>query len=144
MLEPHTKKWDFDLLKKFGINTDMLCGIIMPGEKLGELSDKVCEELKVKSRRYRGRLARHRVGGCFRSVRQKKISFTSAAERGRFFGTELDEPNITEEGYLSSYTNEGGCGGKIRFLTNIMGLWLIQESRRTYNKRRQGFKLCRP
>ena len=39
MLEPHTKKWDFDLLKKFGINTDMLCGIIMPGEKLGELSD---------------------------------------------------------------------------------------------------------
>ena len=134
MLEPHTKKWDFDLLKKFGINTDMLCGIIMPGEKLGELSDKVCEELKVKKADVIA-VGSHDTASAVVSVPSDKKDFVyiSCGTWSRF-GTELVEPNITEEGYLSSYTNEGGCGGKIRFLTNIMGLWLIQESRRTYIK----------
>lgn len=134
MLDPHTKKWNFELLKKFGINTDMLCGIIMPGEKLGELSDRVCEELKVKKADVIA-VGSHDTASAVVSVPSDKKDFVYiSCGTWSLFGTELDEPNITEEGYLSSYTNEGGCGGKIRFLTNIMGLWLIQESRRTYIK----------
>ncbi|MBR4219837.1 MAG: rhamnulokinase, partial [Victivallales bacterium] len=44
-------------------------------------------------------------------------------------GLELDQPLITAESGEANYTNEGGVGGKIRFLKNIMGLWLIQECR---------------
>jgi sugar (pentulose or hexulose) kinase len=44
-------------------------------------------------------------------------------------GLELDKPLITAESCEANYTNEGGVGGKIRFLKNIMGLWLIQECR---------------
>ena len=44
-------------------------------------------------------------------------------------GVELDAPIINEAGLAANYTNEGGVGGKIRYLKNIMGLWLIQECR---------------
>lgn len=134
MLNPYTKNWDFDLLEKFGINTDIFCDIIMPGEKIGQLSDKVCEELKVKKADVIA-VGSHDTASAVVSVPSDKKDFVYiSCGTWSLFGTELDEPNITEKGYLSSYTNEGGCGGKIRFLTNIMGLWLIQESRRTYKK----------
>ena len=44
-------------------------------------------------------------------------------------GVELDEPNISSEVMEHNFTNEGGVNKTIRFLKNIMGLWLIQESR---------------
>src|SRR4029077_14717689 len=45
-------------------------------------------------------------------------------------GVELPEPIINETTLRLNYTKEGGVGGKIRFLKNIMGLWLVQECRR--------------
>jgi rhamnulokinase len=47
-------------------------------------------------------------------------------------GVELKEPLINERTLELNFTNEGGLGGTIRFLKNIMGLWLIQESRRIW------------
>ena len=42
-------------------------------------------------------------------------------------GVELDEPILTEEACRAGFTNEGGVGGKIRFLQNITGLWILQR-----------------
>ncbi|MBO5653725.1 MAG: rhamnulokinase, partial [Clostridia bacterium] len=50
------------------------------------------------------------------------------------FGTELAEPLINAASEEIQYTNEGGYEGTIRFLKNIMGLWLIQESRRQWQR----------
>jgi len=47
-------------------------------------------------------------------------------------GLELDHPVLAEEARLAGFTNEGGIGGTYRFLTNIMGLWLVQECRRAW------------
>jgi len=47
-------------------------------------------------------------------------------------GLELDHPILTEEARVAGFTNEGGVGGTDRFLTNIMGLWLVQECRRAW------------
>ncbi len=52
-------------------------------------------------------------------------------------GVELDKPIINDKSLKYNYTNEGGVGGKIRFLKNIMGLWLVQECRRHWA--REGF-----
>ena len=51
-------------------------------------------------------------------------------------GTELDAPLINDQSRDLNFTNEGGVMNTIRFLKNIMGLWLIQESRRQW--RREG------
>jgi rhamnulokinase len=47
-------------------------------------------------------------------------------------GAELAEPIIDANSQSYNFTNEGGVGGTIRFLKNIAGLWLVQESRRTW------------
>jgi rhamnulokinase len=49
-------------------------------------------------------------------------------------GVELAEPIINEQSLKFGYTNEGGVGGSIRFLRNIMGMWLVQECRRFWIK----------
>jgi rhamnulokinase len=48
-------------------------------------------------------------------------------------GTETDERITTEAAYRANFANEGGVGGKNRFLKNIMGLWLIQECKRQFD-----------
>ena len=47
-------------------------------------------------------------------------------------GVELDHPVLTEESRAANFTNEGGVDGRIRYLRNVMGLWLLQESLRTW------------
>src|SRR5690606_7465700 len=47
-------------------------------------------------------------------------------------GVELDAPVLTEESRRANFTNEGGVDGKVRYLRNVMGLWLLQESLRAW------------
>jgi rhamnulokinase len=45
-------------------------------------------------------------------------------------GTEISAPIVNDATLEANFTNEGGVGGTIRFLKNLCGLWLVQESRR--------------
>ena len=47
-------------------------------------------------------------------------------------GVELERAVLTEESRLANFTNEGGVDDRIRYLRNLMGLWLVQESLRTW------------
>ncbi|WP_394618203.1 rhamnulokinase family protein [Lentzea sp. JNUCC 0626] len=49
-------------------------------------------------------------------------------------GVELDSPVLTEASRAANFTNEGGVDGTIRYLRNVMGLWLLQECLRTWNE----------
>jgi len=49
-------------------------------------------------------------------------------------GTELKAPLINADTCRLNYTNEGGAEDTIRFLKNIMGLWILQESRRQWKR----------
>jgi rhamnulokinase len=50
-------------------------------------------------------------------------------------GVELDAPVLTEESRRANFTNERGVDGTIRYLHNVMGLWLLSESLRTWSLR---------
>ena len=54
-------------------------------------------------------------------------------------GTETMSPIITDKSFGYNFTNEGGFGGSIRFLKNIMGLWIEQESRRQWKREGKAF-----
>jgi rhamnulokinase len=49
-------------------------------------------------------------------------------------GVELDRPILTEASRRANFTNEAGVDGRIRYLRNVMGLWLLQESLRTWGR----------
>ena len=56
-------------------------------------------------------------------------------------GVELTEPVLTEDSRAANFTNERGVDGTIRYLRNVMGLWLLSESMRTWNLRGPGVDL---
>lgn len=57
-------------------------------------------------------------------------------------GTELDAPILTETSCRSGLSNEIGANGRINYLKNIIGLWLIQESRREYKRHGQAYSFA--
>lgn len=142
MIDPYTRNWDTELISKLGIPTEALCDIVMPGNIIGKLSPEICEELSVDAADVVA-VTSHDTASAIVSVPSEEKDFVYiSCGTWSLFGTELDDPIICEEGLKASYTNEGGFGGKIRFLTNIMGLWLIQECRRSWKK--QGTELSFP
>jgi rhamnulokinase len=54
---------------------------------------------------------------------------------------ELDRPVLTEESREANFTNEGGVDGKIRYLRNVMGMWLLSESMRSWEREGQPVEL---
>ncbi len=139
MINPNTRNWDYELLEKVGIKKELLGEIVMPGEKLGKLTEEICEELGLEPVDVVA-VGCHDTASAVVAVPTEVDDFVYiSCGTWSLFGTELNSPVVTDEAYKSSYTNEGGYGGKIRFLTNIMGLWLIQESRRTWNRQGNDF-----
>ncbi len=139
MINPNTRTWDYELLEKVGIKKELLGDIIMPGTILGKLTEDICEELGVEPVDVVA-VGCHDTASAVVAVPTEVDDFVYiSCGTWSLFGTELKSPVVTDEAYKSSYTNEGGYGGKIRFLTNIMGLWLIQESRRTWNRQGNEF-----
>ena len=57
---------------------------------------------------------------------ESPIAFLSSGTWS-LLGVEVDEPILTEEARKAQFTNEGGVDGKIRFLQNITGLWILQR-----------------
>lgn len=142
MINPYTRDWDNEMLEKLNIPTNLLCDIVKPGTVVGKVSKDVCDELSIEPTDVVA-VASHDTASAVVSVPTTDDDFVYiSCGTWSLFGTELDEPLICPEGLASSYTNEGGTDGKIRFLTNIMGLWLINEARRTWIK--QGHELSFP
>ncbi|MBR5156729.1 MAG: rhamnulokinase [Clostridia bacterium] len=135
MLNPHTKKWNKELLDKLDIPSDILCDIIEPGTVLGELSDDICEELGCPKIPVIA-VGSHDTASAVASVPVTEDYSYAYISTGTWalMGAELDAPSVTEHSFKYNFTNEGGVCGKIRFLKNIMGLWIIQECRRQWER----------
>lgn len=139
MLNPKTKDWDFELLEKLGIKTTIFADMIQPGEQYGLLSKEIAEELGCEQVPVIA-AATHDTASAVAAVPTESDSFIYVScGTWSLFGTELDEPVVTKAAEKANVTNEGGYGGKIRFLKNIIGLWLFQESCRQWQREGKSF-----
>ena len=135
MFDSENFVWAEDLLKKLDIPTDIYADMIYPGEQVGVLKKELAEELGV------GQIpviavASHDTGSAVASVpvTDTKDFIYISSGTWSLMGVELDKPIISQEALSCNFTNEGGVNKTIRFLKNIMGLWLIQESRRQWER----------
>ena len=131
VLDPYTKKYSDTVLDGLGIPKDIFCGEpVMPGTVLGRLIDTDISEIcraKVVT------VASHDTASAVLSVpTSSDRSVYISSGTWSLMGTELSAPLINDQTKLLNYTNEGGVGGTIRFLKNIMGLWILQECRRRW------------
>ena len=131
-LDPKTGDWAFDLLERLDIPTRLFPPIIDAGQTYGLLSDAICEELGCPKVPVIA-VATHDTGSAVAAVPTQQDDFIYiSCGTWSLFGTELPAPVINETSRKYNLTNEGGYGRTVRFLKNIMGLWLIQESRRQW------------
>ena len=130
-LDPYTKDWCYDILETLGIPTRVLPELIEPGETYGTLSKEICEELGCDPIPVIATCT-HDTASAVAAAPAKGDFVYISCGTWSLFGTELPSPVINERSEEIQYTNEGGYEGTTRFLKNIMGLWLIQESRRQW------------
>ena len=135
MLNPVTRDWDRALLEKLGIPTRFLGEVKLPGEPRGVLLPEIATECGV------GQVPVFAVGGHDTAsavlavpAQGKDYAFLSSGTWS-LLGVEIPEPMTTPDVQAANYTNEGCVDGSIRLLRNIMGLWIIQECKREWDRR---------
>lgn len=124
MLNPKTKEWSMEVLDKFGIDKKLLAPLTKTSSVIGEYNGA-----KVIS------VAGHDTQ-CAVAAMPCTCGETPAflsCGTWSLIGCELDEPILTEQSNALELSNELGANGKIDYLKNISGLWLIQELRRNLN-----------
>ena len=141
MLDAVKKNWSDEVIEKLGLPERLLQQVVPSGTTVGTLSPQLCEELGIEPMKVVAG-AGHDTQCALAAVPtgEKDFIFISCGT-WCLFGTELDEPIIDENSARFNITNEGGVGGKISFLKNIIGLWLIQESRRQWMREGKEFSL---
>lgn len=133
LMDAYTGNWSKEVLDALGIPGRILPEIIPCGTKAGKVTDAIKEELGLEGEIDVIAVAGHDTQSAMVSVptQEKDFIFMSCGTWS-LFGTELDKPLINETSSRLDITNESGYGGKISFLKNIIGLWMIQESRRQW------------
>lgn len=134
LIDLDKKTWSREILDAFGIKESVFAPLVQPGTVLGELSKEVCEECGVDPVPVIS-VCGHDTQSAITSVpcEDGDFAFLSSGTWS-LFGTELDKPIVNETSMNINITNEGGFDGSTGFLKNIIGLWLIQESRRQWKR----------
>jgi rhamnulokinase len=134
MYDPMARGWAQDLLKAFDLPVRILGEVIAPGTVLGPLRASVAAETGLPAVPVVAP-ASHDTGSAVAAVpaQGKSWAYISSGTWS-LMGAELEAPLIDDKALRYNFTNEGGVGGSIRFLKNIMGLWLVQECRREWER----------
>ncbi len=131
--------WCKELFKKLSIPTNMLTEIVKPGTQLGQLSDAIVSELGVPAAKVIA-CASHDTASAVVSVPSLEDDFVFiSCGTWSLMGTELKQPIMDQKSKEFNITNEGGYDYTTRYLKNIMGLWLIQETRRQLGRMGQEY-----
>ena len=139
MIDLKTNSWSEKLLDKLGIKKDIFAPIVKSGTKVGFLRKEICEECGVESVPVIA-VCEHDTQSAISAVPcpEGEFAFISSGTWS-LFGTELEEPVVNDTTYEINVTNEGGYDFSTGFLKNIIGLWLIQESRRQWAREGENY-----
>lgn len=134
MMNPYTRQWDKEMLGRLGIPADLFPDIVKSGTPLGTLTTEIQEELGVGPAEVIS-IAGHDTACAVAAVPAAGKDFIYiSCGTWSLFGTETEAPVINADTMRYNVTNEGGYGYTTRLLKNIIGLWMIQETRRQYRR----------
>jgi rhamnulokinase len=154
LYNPRKHAWSKPLIKKFGFPDKIFPKVVPSGTKLGKLLPAIAEETGLRGAQVVATCShdtgaavaavpatasspRHEEGDSASSRRQLHQSDGWAylsSGTWSLLGIESAKPIITPKSLEYNFTNEIGFGGSIRFLKNIIGLWILQECRRQWAK----------
>jgi rhamnulokinase len=143
LLNARTRGWDLDLAGRLGIPGDLLPPLHSPGDILGPLLPQVAEAIGLPAATPVIAVGSHDTASAVVAVPAvgDRFGYISSGTWS-LVGLELPEPVLTDDSRAANFTNEGGVDGTVRYLRNVMGLWLLSESLRTWRAAGQGADLA--
>jgi rhamnulokinase len=132
--------WAEDLLQKMSLPDSIFPKIVPPATKLGSLLPEVAREVGLDAQPPVVAVASHDTASAVVAVPAEGDDFAYISSgTWSLVGVETAQPVVTQEAMDANFTNEGGFGGRTRFLKNVMGLWLLQECRRIWAQKGQEY-----
>lgn len=137
LFDQEKRNWSEEAIEALGLPMDIFPEIVPCGTVLGELSADLCRELDIEPCKI--------TAVCGHDTQSAQLAIPAADKDFLFIscgtwsliGTENDVPILDDTAFDAELTNEAAYGGKTSFMKNIIGLWLIQESRRQWAKEGQ-------
>lgn len=128
LLDVRTRTWCTDVIAALDLRDDLFPELVEPGTPLGTANlDRI--DAPVYS------VGSHDTASAVLGIpaRTDRFAYISCGTWS-LVGIEVDRPVLTEDARTANFSNELGVDGTVRFLRNVMGLWLLQESIRTWER----------
>lgn len=135
LLSAQTGTWDYELIDRMGLPRRILTEIEAPGSIRGSLLSEIAEEVGLSQGVKAIAVAEHDTASAVAAVPAGKERFAYLSSgTWSLLGTEVATPITSKAALDANYTNEGGVQERYRLLKNIMGMWIIQECKREWEK----------
>src|SRR5438132_5943032 len=133
MVDPRTGRWNFEMVNLLGLPKTLLPEIVAAGTELGVVRPEVAAELGGEAVRVVAP-ATHDTGSAVAGAPIEDGWAYISSGTWSLVGVERDEILINHDVARLNFTNEGGAFGSIRFLKNVMGLWIFESCRREWEQ----------
>ncbi|WP_405828527.1 rhamnulokinase family protein [Streptomyces sp. NBC_01176] len=134
LIDPRTREWAYDLAGRLGIDLKLFAPLRRPGDPAGLLTPRVLEETGLTGPVPVTTVGSHDTASAVAAVPAVGERFAYICTgTWSLAGLELAAPVLTEASRAANFTNELGLDGTVRYLRNIMGLWLLQECLREWD-----------
>jgi len=134
MINARTGTWDGPVLDRLGLPSRLLGDLVPAGSDLGMMKPALADELRLEGVRVIAP-ATHDTGSAVAGTPLEDGWAYISSGTWSLVGIERETPLINGEVARSNFTNEGGAFGTIRFLKNVMGLWILESCRREWSGR---------
>jgi rhamnulokinase len=132
MLNATSRTWSRSLLEKLHIPSSLPAEIVEPGSMVGSLSAAAAAGTNLEGTPVIAPGSHDTASAVAAVVARDGTAFLSSGTWS-LIGTEVDAPVINAESLKLNFTNEGGVRGTTRLLKNVMGLWMVQCCRQSWN-----------
>ena len=134
MINARTGQWDGELLNRLELPSNLLPDIIAAGTEVGQIRAELANELRIDPVAVVAP-ATHDTGSAIAGAPLQRGGAYISSGTWSLVGVERDDVLINEEVARYNVTNEGGAFGTIRFLKNVMGLWILESCRKEWKER---------
>ena len=134
LYNPCKKEIDESLLSLIGVKKSVFSSIINPSSLIGMIKEDILKEINIDHEIDVIAVPSHDSASAIASIKLNKSSFYISSGTWSLLGVEVKEPIISNLSYKYNFTNEIGINHSVRFLKNIMGLFIIQEYKKDLEK----------
>ena len=134
LLDVRTGRWADDLFSRLALPRELMPEVVPPGTDLGELRPALQKELGLGPLRVLAP-ATHDTGSAVAGTPLEPGWAYVSSGTWSLVGVERTRRSSSDEVARANFTNEGGAFGTVRFLKNVMGLWILDSCRHEWEER---------